>query len=477
MLLRWPPPLCAANRRPGGRRSGGPGRSGRRAARAARQTILTLQRTAGNAAVARAIAPRALQRCGAGLWLHVVWQLGRRNSLDERSAPGCCARVGAALRACGAAGCCRSGSVRSRAYVATSFVMEAATPLRHARVTVLANRVLVDGLVGRRPDGGRARAGAGGGGRRPGAGRRRCDRDRRARAAPRADGRERRVRQGGVREDRPRARRGVRRALAQGRRAARPEVRRGVRARARAREPGARPPLRRRLVGRGPEPRQGDARRGRRADPRGPAQAVHRRLRRQPARDLPARVAGRRQAELRPAQHPPAGDERDDPGPAPGARAGARGEGEGRGRRARGRARHRQGPLVRGGGLRRARRDRRPPGRRLRRGRRRQGHHRKTGDVVVAIEGCTGPARGRIVFEAKASRLSKPKAVEELDRARTERNADYAVLVVPDEERIPAQACTSCASTAATSSSSASTPRTAPRCRSRSPTSSPARAC
>jgi hypothetical protein len=63
----------------------------------------------------------------------------------------------------------------------------------------------------------------------------------------------------------------------------------------------------------------------------------------------------------------------------------------------------------------------------------------KTGDVVVAIEGCTGPARGRVVFEAKASRLSKPKAVEELDRARAERNADFAVLVVPDDERIPAK--------------------------------------
>jgi hypothetical protein len=88
------------------------------------------------------------------------------------------------------------------------------------------------------------------------------------------------------------------------------------------------------------------------------------------------------------------------------------------------------------------------------------------------IEGCTGPARGRIVFEAKASRLSKPKAVEELDRARTERKADYAVLVVPDEERIPARmhelreyggdklvVCFD--------------PRTAPRSRSRSPTSSP----
>ena len=63
----------------------------------------------------------------------------------------------------------------------------------------------------------------------------------------------------------------------------------------------------------------------------------------------------------------------------------------------------------------------------------------KTGDVVVAIEGCTGPARGRVVFEAKASRLSKPKAIEELDRARSERQADFAVLVVPDEERIPAK--------------------------------------
>jgi len=68
-----------------------------------------------------------------------------------------------------------------------------------------------------------------------------------------------------------------------------------------------------------------------------------------------------------------------------------------------------------------------------------KGTTRKTGDVVVAIEGCSGPARGRVVFEAKASRLSKPKAIEELDRARSERNADFAVLVVPDEERIPAK--------------------------------------
>jgi hypothetical protein len=63
----------------------------------------------------------------------------------------------------------------------------------------------------------------------------------------------------------------------------------------------------------------------------------------------------------------------------------------------------------------------------------------KTGDVVVAIEACRGPARGRIVFEAKNSRLTKPKAMEELDRALATRAADYAVLVVPSEEKVPAK--------------------------------------
>lgn len=37
----------------------------RRSASTVRQAVLTLQRTAGNAAVARAIAPLAVQRCGA----------------------------------------------------------------------------------------------------------------------------------------------------------------------------------------------------------------------------------------------------------------------------------------------------------------------------------------------------------------------------------------------------------------------------
>jgi uncharacterized protein DUF2130 len=63
----------------------------------------------------------------------------------------------------------------------------------------------------------------------------------------------------------------------------------------------------------------------------------------------------------------------------------------------------------------------------------------KVGDVVVAIGAGHGPAQGRIVFEAKNSRLSRPEAVRQLDDARRERNADYAVLVVPSEEKVPAR--------------------------------------
>jgi hypothetical protein len=63
----------------------------------------------------------------------------------------------------------------------------------------------------------------------------------------------------------------------------------------------------------------------------------------------------------------------------------------------------------------------------------------KTGDVVVGIGACHGPVQGRIVFEAKNSKLTRPKAFEELDRAKAERNADYAVLVVPSEDKVPAK--------------------------------------
>jgi hypothetical protein len=63
----------------------------------------------------------------------------------------------------------------------------------------------------------------------------------------------------------------------------------------------------------------------------------------------------------------------------------------------------------------------------------------KTGDVVVGIEGCSGPPRGRIVFEAKNSKKSRPDALRELDRALAQRDADFAVLVVPSEDKVPAK--------------------------------------
>ena len=67
-----------------------------------------------------------------------------------------------------------------------------------------------------------------------------------------------------------------------------------------------------------------------------------------------------------------------------------------------------------------------------------KGATRKSGDIVVAIEGCRGPARGRIVFEAKTGKLSKPAALQELDRGLAERDADFAVLVVPADDKLPA---------------------------------------
>jgi hypothetical protein len=63
----------------------------------------------------------------------------------------------------------------------------------------------------------------------------------------------------------------------------------------------------------------------------------------------------------------------------------------------------------------------------------------KKGDVVVSVDACAGPARGRIVFEAKDERnLSRNKALSYLDASLEGRDADYAVLVVP-AERLPAK--------------------------------------
>ncbi|HEY1277233.1 MAG TPA: hypothetical protein VGF25_20165 [Thermoleophilaceae bacterium] len=62
----------------------------------------------------------------------------------------------------------------------------------------------------------------------------------------------------------------------------------------------------------------------------------------------------------------------------------------------------------------------------------------KTGDVLVSIDACAGPARGRIVIEAKDRRLSRPRALAELDQAMGDRSADFAVMVVPSDGELPA---------------------------------------
>jgi uncharacterized small protein (DUF1192 family) len=64
----------------------------------------------------------------------------------------------------------------------------------------------------------------------------------------------------------------------------------------------------------------------------------------------------------------------------------------------------------------------------------------RKGDVVVDLDGRAGWPRGRIVFEAKNSRKSRNEALAELDEAMNQRGADYAVWVVPSEDKLPARA-------------------------------------
>jgi hypothetical protein len=63
----------------------------------------------------------------------------------------------------------------------------------------------------------------------------------------------------------------------------------------------------------------------------------------------------------------------------------------------------------------------------------------RKGDVLVGIDGCSGPPRGRIVFEAKHSQKSKKAALEELDEAMGQRDAAYGVWVVPSDAQLPAR--------------------------------------
>ena len=61
----------------------------------------------------------------------------------------------------------------------------------------------------------------------------------------------------------------------------------------------------------------------------------------------------------------------------------------------------------------------------------------KKGDTVVELGGATGAALATIVFEAKNKKLSKNDAWTELAACLRERDADYAVLVVAGEDKIP----------------------------------------
>jgi uncharacterized small protein (DUF1192 family) len=63
----------------------------------------------------------------------------------------------------------------------------------------------------------------------------------------------------------------------------------------------------------------------------------------------------------------------------------------------------------------------------------------RKGDVLVGIDACAGPARGTLVFEAKDRRLSRNAALAELDEALQTRGGDYALLVVPSEDELPAR--------------------------------------
>lgn len=63
----------------------------------------------------------------------------------------------------------------------------------------------------------------------------------------------------------------------------------------------------------------------------------------------------------------------------------------------------------------------------------------RKGDTLVEVGGATREfPLGRIVFESKEKRLSKPAAWKELDEAMEARAADFAVLVCAGDDRLPA---------------------------------------
>jgi hypothetical protein len=63
----------------------------------------------------------------------------------------------------------------------------------------------------------------------------------------------------------------------------------------------------------------------------------------------------------------------------------------------------------------------------------------RKGDVLIGLDGCAGPPRGRIVIEAKTAQVGRKRALEELDAAMTQRDAQYGVWVVPSVDLLPAK--------------------------------------
>jgi hypothetical protein len=63
----------------------------------------------------------------------------------------------------------------------------------------------------------------------------------------------------------------------------------------------------------------------------------------------------------------------------------------------------------------------------------------RKGDVIIGLDGCAGPPRARIVIEAKHSQVSRKTALEYLEEAMAQRDAAFGIWVVPSDETLPAK--------------------------------------
>jgi hypothetical protein len=61
----------------------------------------------------------------------------------------------------------------------------------------------------------------------------------------------------------------------------------------------------------------------------------------------------------------------------------------------------------------------------------------KQGDIVIELDAASGPAKGRLAIDAKDERLSKNRAWQVLNEALVQRDAEFAILVVASDEKVP----------------------------------------